>query len=171
MRQAVFPLIAVLVLTAGSTDAQRRVGSHALIADTTVVRLIAPGVIRELDDALARRLSDPVPRPWTITVPDSTAPAWRALVAGLSSLLRARTVEPSDSAHSYLHIEPAQMRGDTLVAHFVIGVRWRCGSEWAGGYTTFEITTVRHGSSWEGLRSRPRAHGHGACLVPPRSPG
>jgi hypothetical protein len=171
MRYAGMICFFALLLSASPIQAQARSTADAGVADTTVVRLLSPGLIRGLDDSIARLLFDSTAEPWTISVPDSTSAAWRALASGLSSLLHARAIAHGDSVQNFLDIAPVSMNNDTLVAHFSVGLRWRCpAGEWAAGSTHYELTAVRHGTSWEYPQTRTVLYGDGACLVPLRSP-
>lgn len=161
----------LLLLGTSPAHAQRPSAASAGVADTAVVRLLSPGLIRGLDNSIARLLFDSTPTPWSISIPDSTSSVWRDLSSSLFSLLRAREIAPTDTAHRYLDISPVVMKGDTLVARFSVGSRWRCpDGKWTGHSTGYELTAVRHGSSWEYPKTRPVLYGDGMCLYPPSSP-
>lgn len=164
--------VAVTLLVLCSPPAVTRVSAQVRpVADTTAVRPVSVGVVRELDPSLARVLFDRTPRPWRIVVPDTTSPAWRALEAGLYELLRARRTRPGDDTESFLRIDPPAVRGDTLVAYFTIGGRFRCGDTWQGSYTGYEVKAVRYGGSWDAPRTEAVLFGDSVpCVLPPRSP-
>lgn len=110
--------------------------------------IIMKGVFGELAHQFARAGRDTTSRAVVISVPPDSAAVWEPYRAFLLHALRGRDPVDSDSMILRIALGAPTMRRDTLVADFVIGGARRCGSEWPGSSTTYQINVKRRQHDW-----------------------
>jgi hypothetical protein len=115
------------------------------VSDSVIVHHVGAAIFRELNYRIARgALADSV-RPVQITLPPGAE--WVRLEQHLLVTLRARPARPDDRIMQVVSVDKVQFRGDTLLANFSIGDRWKCGDTWSGDHTGFLAQAVRAGDT------------------------
>jgi hypothetical protein len=116
--------------------------------DSIAISMLMSGVYRELGRDLAHAAVDTSANPWRIRLPTDDMP-WKQFREHLLAALKVREPTERDSTVRVLTVEPIEVRTDTLVGSFYLGYRWRCGSEWKGNGTGYEVLAIRRGTDWE----------------------
>jgi hypothetical protein len=136
--------------------------------DTSAWRPVLQYLVETLAPYVARAATITNPQPWTIALPDTTAP-WHHIGVHLNAILRARLPTPADSAYFELRLSSLQIRGDTAFAQINWGLRKRCSDgRFRGGYgnrtETFVVRIVRAGSHmWSAAHRGIIRHGDSFC--------
>lgn len=144
--------------------------AQAAASDSGVGLTIMRGVYSRLGARLAAGAQDTSRRAWEISFPAADSARWEPHRRNLLRILRGRTPTATDSSVSSLSIGPWSVHGDTLTAAFSLGAKWRCwdGHETGQG-TSYRITAVRRGTTWDEPRVVPEVFGDGICISkPPR---
>lgn len=112
------------------------------------VPVIMKAVFGSLTHQFARAGRDTTSRVVTISFPTDSVEIWQPYRAFLIHALRGRDATETDTTRLHITVHSPTMRGDTLVVDFRIGGTWRCGSEWWGSSTTYQLNAVRLQYRW-----------------------
>lgn len=174
MRSLIYLTGLLLSTCFAASAAAQAPSSTAAPVDTGAIRTVTAAALRELGPQIAAGIFDSVARPWSVAVPDSAVPVWRTVRSHLYALLRARERIPVDSREQYLKFTRLVVRGDSLLAVFEIGQRWRCGAEWHGSGYEYTVGASRAAGAWQSTEIRQViAFDPPPCPHPsdPRDPG
>jgi hypothetical protein len=136
------------------------------VQDSASVHHIGAAVFREAYYRIARAaLAD------SGSVVSLSLPAgdfWAQVERHLLTSLRARRSLPSDRTMQVVNISDVRNAGDTLIARFYLGDRWRCADgRWKGSGTEFEARAVRRGDAWMPVTTKPVGYGDSAACRSP----
>lgn len=144
-------------------------GAYApAVGDSTAARFLMQSVFQSTAfhaarGALARDL-----RPWFISMPTSPLPEWSRYREHFLRTVGGRPLVPTDTVRSSLYVSTFEMHGDTLIAQYSVGYAWKCGGEWWGDATHYEMRAIRHQTAWELPQTRIRGFADGiSCLRRP----
>lgn len=122
------------------------------------INLVVSAVVKDLSYDVAASMSASTAKAWRIEVPDSTRKVWKDVRDGLSAILHARAVRPSDSSYQTIAIHSSIVRGDTLFASYSTSTEWYCalspnlvipkGGGWTGSSSETNLVAVRQGKYW-----------------------
>ena len=165
LRIAVLAIVGLTLLAPGSRAlAQSGATVSPAFRDSATVRLVLAAIIGASPSALARGAKESGRRPWIIvSSATSFGTDWPALRAELVRLLRADSTPSPDSAASILSLEHVHTDSDTLTIRFSIGSRWRCGEQWKGASTAFEVRMPWSEFTWEPKAIDYEWSSSGAC--------
>jgi hypothetical protein len=167
MRFTCLVAITISTVVAGSVRAQ---AAAPIVDDSTGVRITATGIFSVLAYDAANSLQRG-PTPWAITVsPPEATPRWASVIAKVSLLVAARDTAATDSVWARLVIFPWRVSGDTVIAQFSIGGYARCRLHRISSETTYEARSIRHGASWDAVKTQELTESVGQLCVGQPSP-
>ena len=140
--------VALVAAPASAARAQRAPDIAAAVAhDTAAFRTVLA--------AMRARLTPPLQAAFELAVPTRAPMPWAALVDSLRLTTGSRAELPGDTSVGRAILERAWVEGDTLVAEFVLGVRWSCGNRWLGSAARFELRSRRTTDGWAPAEAQP----------------
>lgn len=116
--------------------------AQQLFADSSVWRPAIAAVVERLEPFRLRAQLDTVAQPWAMRFPSPDA-RWATLERQLRVLLRARPVQPTDTAFYDLEIGEVTLQRDTARITVRTGRSRRCpGLDHLAGYTNAQVLLV-----------------------------
>jgi hypothetical protein len=126
----------------------------SLARDSVASRFTIEAIFAQFSPEIVNAESNTSATPWDLQLPKVPGSKWPAYGDRLLRVINGRIPVASDSAIMVLRVSEMQTHGDTLVASFFIGGRSRCGKEWKGGGTYYEMRMVRVIDWWRQLGTR-----------------
>ena len=128
--------------------AQGTQASADVVTDSAAVHAVVVAVSHHLAWAIAAGAVAKEPRPWQISVPDSTVQIWQTVKSRFYSVLHARPTSSADTVGDFVTFGAIRVRGDSLFSGITVGQVVRCGRRWVASGTSTELTSVRSNGMW-----------------------